>query len=101
MTTAISLFSQKKTFLILSAVFSILLVGLYIFQLNSLTTLAYHIASYEEQLTQLKYDNADLQAQTFKAVSFKDLSALAAAKNFEKIDTVTYLRVSAPPVAQQ
>ena len=101
MTIAISLFSQKKVLFALSIIISAFLIGLYIFQLNSLTTLAYNIAEHEEQITQFRYGNADLQAQTFQAVSLKDLAELAIIKNFKKIDTITYLRVSVGPVAQQ
>jgi hypothetical protein len=101
MTIAFSLYAHKKIVLAAGFIFAALLVGIYIFQLNYLTTLAYRISENEQQLTQLKYDNASLQAETFQAASLKDLEELAISKNFEKIDTVTYLRVSARPVAQQ
>jgi hypothetical protein len=101
MTIAFSLYTHKKIVLAAGIIFAALLVGIYIFQLNYLTTLAYHISESQEQLTLLKYDNASLQATAFQAVSLKDLEALAVAKNFEKIRTVTYLKTSTGPVAQQ
>jgi len=101
MTIAISLFSHKKLILIGGLILSALLVGLYIFQLNYLTTLAYHIAEQEEELLQSKYRTSALQAEAFQSFSLKDLEQLASESNFEKIDKVTYLKVSAGPVAQQ
>jgi uncharacterized membrane protein (Fun14 family) len=101
MTIALSLYTHKKIVLAGGLMLAALLIGLYIFQLNYLTTLAYHISENQEQLTQLKYENASLQATTFQSVSLKDLHELAAAKSFEKVGTVTYLKATAGPVAQQ
>jgi hypothetical protein len=96
-----NMFSHKKMLIAAGLIGSALLVGLYILQVNHLTTLAYHIAEQEEQLMQFKYDNADLQATTFQAVSLKDLKQIAQERNFENIEHITYVRVSAGPVAQQ
>jgi len=101
MTLSTLFFARKKFLFIFGIALSALLVGLYIFQLNYLTQLAYHIAETEEQLSELKYGNATLQAQTFQAISLKDMETLAAEKNFRKVDKVTYVQVSAGPVAQQ
>lgn len=101
MTIVSTLFSHKKLVLALGLILSGILVGLYIIQLNHLTQLAYLIAHQEEQINQLKYENAALQAKTFDAVSLRDLEQLAQERQFEKVQQITYVRATTGPVAQQ
>ena len=91
---------RKKITFTVGLLFSTLLIGLYIFQVNSLTALAYRAAQKEQQLFQLKQANAELQYRAHQAVSFKDLEQLAKQRNFERVNSITYLRIFAGGVAQ-
>lgn len=100
MTTHLSSLHQSKMVWILGLLTAAFLMGFYIFQLNSLTTLAWHIAETEQQLGELKYQNTALQTEAYQAVSFRDLEELAQSQNFQKITSITYLRPVLGSVAQ-
>ena len=91
MTTHLSSVYQSKLVWALSILITGLLIGFYIFQLNSLTTLAWHISEAEQQLTQMKHQNTALQAKAYQGVSFRELKELAEIQNFQKITSITYL----------
>lgn len=76
------------------------LVGFYIFQLNSLTTLAYRVAEAEDSLTELKHENTSLQQEAYQAVPLRNLERLAQEHQFVKISSITYLRMQTGLVAQ-
>ena len=100
MTTHFSSIYKSKLAWALSVLMTGLLIGFYIFQLNSLTTLAWHISEVEQQLTQMKYQNTALQTEAYQGVSFRELEELAKRKNFQKITFITYLRPLGGSVAQ-
>jgi type II secretory pathway component PulM len=76
------------------------LVAVYILQINALTALAYHIADNEDRLQQLKEQHTDLQAQVRQSATLSDLEQLAFELSFEKISSISYVRVLNTSVAQ-
>jgi hypothetical protein len=91
---------KKKILILSSLLLSCFLIGFYIFQLNSLTTLAWRVAETEDFLTQLKHENTALQQKTYQALSQGDLERIARERRFVKINSVTYLQAAGGPVAQ-
>jgi len=91
---------KKKITLTVGLLTSTLLIGLYIFQINSLTALAYRVAQTEHQSLELKQTNAELQHRARQSVPFKDLEQIAKQRNFERVNTITYLRILSGGVAQ-
>ena len=91
---------KKKILAVSGLLLSSFLIGFYIFQLNSLATLAYRIAENEDFLTQLKHENTALEQKAYQALSIRDLERIAKERQFVKIHTVTYLRVVGGLVAQ-
>lgn len=91
---------RKKLLITSSLLLSSFLIGFYIFQLNSLTTLAYRIAETEDFLTQIKHENTALQQKAYQALSLRDLERIARERQFVKINSVTYLRLGGGLVAQ-
>ena len=100
MTTHFSSLYQSKLVWVLSVLITGLLIGFYIFQLNSLTTLAWHISEVEQQLTQIKHQNTALEAKAYQGISFRELEKLAKVQNFQKITSITYLVPLGGSVAQ-
>ena len=100
MTTQLSSLYRKKYTWAVGIFLLGLLIGLYIFQLNALTQLAYHIAETEQHAMEIKHENTSLQTQAHRAVSLRDLEQLAQTKNFHKVTSVTYLRPISGSVAQ-
>ena len=93
--------NQRKKILIVSGLLiSSFLIGLYMFQLNSLTTLAWQIAESEDFLTQLKHENTALEQKAYQALTRRDLERIAKEREFVKINSVTYLRLGGGLVAQ-
>lgn len=90
----------KKILLSLGLILAGFLAGFYIFQLNSLTTLVWHTAEAERQLIFLKHQNTALQTKAYQALSLGDLEEIARLRNFEKITTITYVRLSDGLVAK-
>ena len=91
---------KKKILIASSLLFSTFLIGFYIFQLNSLTTLAWRVAETEDFLSQIKHENTALQQKAYQALSLGDLERIASERRFVKISSVTYLQVGGGPVAQ-
>lgn len=100
-TIALPSLYQKKilwAFMLLSI--SVLLF-IYIFQINSLTALAYHVADQEAVIQELHEANGKLEARMYQSLSFNDLAALADKFSFEKIGMISYIKVIDGKVAQQ
>lgn len=76
------------------------LVPLYVVQLNSITALAWHIAKTEEQVVRLKHRNTALQTQAYEAMPLSKLQNLAQVRQFEKVTSITYIRMPSGLVAQ-
>ena len=100
MTILLSSLYQKKMLWALGLLLVGLLVGFYIFQINTLTILVYRIAEAEQQITQHRRTNTLLQMEAHQTISFKDLEQLAQSRNFERVQSITYLRIPSGGVAQ-
>ena len=94
------LFYRKKLIWIMILFGLAALVAFYIFQVNSLTALAYHVADQERKIQQLKEDNISLQIHAHQALSLKDLETLARQLHFEKVRSISYVKVLDGSVAQ-
>ena len=92
---------QKKIFWAFLLLSVGVLLSLYIFQINSLTALAYHVADQEVIIQELHEANVRLEARMYQSLSFNDFAALADEFSFEKIGTISYIRVIDGRVAQQ
>lgn len=92
--------NRKKILATSGLLLSSFLIGFYIFQLNSLTTLAWRVAETEDFLTITKHENTALQQKAYQALSLGDLERIAMEREFVKIGSVTYLQVGGGPVAQ-
>ncbi|HZX49599.1 MAG TPA: hypothetical protein VFE94_00410 [Candidatus Paceibacterota bacterium] len=90
---------HSKLFWFLPLVIAGLLVGMYVFQLNALTALAYHIADQEQLATQLKQDVTQLEIRARHTFSLNDLEELAQNMQFEKITNISYLKIPTGGVA--
>ena len=100
MTILLSSSYHTKIFWVLGLLFTGFLIGLYIFQVNALTILVYRIAETERQITEHRQTNTALQVQANQAVPFKDLEQLAQSRNFERVRSITYLKIPSGGVAQ-
>lgn len=94
------LFYRKKFVWTCCFVLTGVFVALYIFQVNALVAMAYHIAGEETQIRQMKEETKTLQTNANKVLSLKDLEGLAVQLHFEKIRSITYLRLIEGAVAQ-
>ena len=83
---------------------AILLVGLlltlYIIQVNLLTSSAYNISSLQSQLTEVQESNKSLERTYMQSLQNRDLDNLAQSMGFEKISSISYIRVIDSAVAQ-
>ena len=94
------LFYRKKIIWIMTLFSVAILAAFYIFQVNSLTALVYHVADQERKIQQLKEDNASLQIHAQQPLSIKDLETLARQLDFEKVRSISYVKVLGGSVAQ-
>ncbi|OHA64045.1 MAG: hypothetical protein A2940_01320 [Candidatus Wildermuthbacteria bacterium RIFCSPLOWO2_01_FULL_48_29] len=100
MTILLSSSYHTKIFWVLGLLFTGFLIGLYIIQVNALTILVYRIAGTERQIAEHRHANTALQVQANQAVPFKDLEQLAQSRNFERVRSITYLKIPSGGVAQ-
>ena len=77
------------------------LVGLCIFQVNSLIAEGYLIKNYEKQLNTLNTENKNLEIQFGKVNSLENLNTLVENLNFEKVDKVYYIKILEGQVAKE
>ena len=101
MTITVKLLAQKKLITSVLLTLIIALLGFYIFQVSSLTTLAYHIAAQEQKLTTLQEKHQSLEMTYMQTPSFGNFEELAQRLNFEKNTAITYIKVKRTAVAQQ
>ncbi|OHA71117.1 MAG: hypothetical protein A3D64_03150 [Candidatus Wildermuthbacteria bacterium RIFCSPHIGHO2_02_FULL_49_9] len=76
------------------------LLGLCVFQLNTLTASVYSLGDQEERLDELKAQGLLLQAQHLPNLSRARMEQLAHAMQLERVQKVSYLRVLGGAVAQ-
>ena len=97
----LQLFSYQSKVLWLVIILVIgLLLSLYIVQVNLLTGSAYHISSLESQLKELRESNKSLERTYMQAIQLRNLDELASIMGFEKISSVSYIKVIDTVVAQ-
>ncbi len=77
-----------------------LLLGLYVVQVNLITGSAYSISSLEGQLKELGESNKSLERTYMQAIQLRNLDEMASLMGFEKISSVSYIRVIDSAVAQ-
>ena len=81
-------------------IFVVLLLVLYIIQINMLIAATYRVAGYEQVIKGLYGVNKSLELTQTQVLTSYDLQNLAQFLNFEKIGPVRYLRLFEGPVAQ-
>lgn len=89
-----------KYTLVLSSVFAFFMFGLYVFQVNSLTMLAYMAQNAETQLKTTAQEATVLEAVHQQAFAFQQLGTLAKNLNFEKTGIITYVHILQGAVAR-
>ena len=92
--------SKKLQIVLFSSLLFGLSLAFSIFQINSLTALAYQVAEAESGLQDLKKANSLWEAEQHQMPSFREFETLAAELNFEKTDKVSYLKIRGGEVAQ-
>lgn len=90
-----------KNFLILNIILIVFLIGLCIFQVNSLISKGYLVQNYEKQLNNLTVENKNLEIKFGKINSLENLDALVKNLNFEKVDKIYYIRILEGQVAKE
>ena len=92
--------SYSKIVWALGITFAILLFSLYIVQVNLLTQSAYLISDLETQSKHLSTRNQMLATEYMQNMPRRNLDELAEQLQFEKITTVSYIKVIDSAVAQ-
>ncbi|HEA84484.1 MAG TPA: hypothetical protein ENI04_00695 [Candidatus Wildermuthbacteria bacterium] len=77
-----------------------LLLALYIVQVNLITGSAYNISSLEGQLKEFRESNKSLERTYMQAIQLRNMDEMASLMGFEKISSVSYIRVIDSAVAQ-
>lgn len=96
------LFSYQSKHAWLAVLASVIaLFGLYIFQVNSLTALAYLVSAQEGQIRQTKAENKALEMAALQSPGFEGFETLAKEFGFEKVGKVSYLKAFVEGVAAQ
>lgn len=99
MTTIISI-RQSKAFPGILLMFMLLLMCLYVVQINLMVSATYRISGYEKEFQVLSQETKDLQAEHAASLSFKTIEDIASSLQFEKVANVKYLQVGGAVVAQ-
>ena len=76
------------------------LLSLYVFQVNSLTTLAYFAKNQETKLTKIAEESTGLETLHRAHFGVVSLEQLAKNLRFEKISKMTYIHILTGSVAQ-
>lgn len=88
-----------KRFMLVGFVLAILLLSVYIFQVNDLIKGTYSIKQYKKQLSQASQDNNNLKINFSKSNSLDKVETIAANFNFEKISNAQYIQMMNSQVA--
>lgn len=86
--------------LIPSLIISTLLLFVYVLQVNFLTQSAYRISEQELTIARLTQANGILKAKGVQTLSFQTLEELAKELEFEKVNTIGYIKLLNSTVAQ-
>lgn len=94
--------SHRNKFLWGFGIFAtVILLVLYIMQLNSITQFAYDIAEREQEIEKIEKQIALMQEKTAQAISHQNMEELADALGFERINHIEYVKVPGGAVARQ
>lgn len=91
--------AKPKTALALSLLTGMLL-AFYIFQVNAMTAQVYRIGDSERALRQLRVDSVGFETLHAPSLSRANMEKLARDLSFERIKTVSYLRIPTNTVAR-
>lgn len=86
-------FGRLKTWLKLSFVLVLFLLGFYIYQVNDLTQAGYYIASYEKQIAEFSQESQLLSSSVTDVNSLASLETVLSEMDYEAVGQVHYLRV--------
>lgn len=82
-----------KFFIILSAIFIILFLAFYIFQIGTVISSGYKIQSYENKIEQISGENKILEINSAKINSLANIDSKIQTLGFEKIDRIHYIQI--------
>ncbi len=99
MTTIISI-RQSKAFPGILLMCMLLLMCLYVVQINLMVSAAYRISGYEKEFQALSQETKDLQVEHAGSLSFKSIEDIASSLQFEKATNVKYLQAGGAVVAR-
>ncbi len=88
------LLARTPYFFMGGIVLFLVLMSLYVYQINTLTQAAYQIAAHEKLLETLQDERNKLEAQYVQISSVQNLGQLAKERHFEKIGRVIYAKMS-------
>ena len=91
---------QNKVVWVISILAIGLLLALYTIQVNLLTGSAYHISSLESQLQEMRESNKSLERTYMQTIQLRNLDEIASIMGFEKISSISYIKVIDTVVAQ-
>ena len=91
---------QSKILWVIAILLVGLLLTLYIIQVNLLTSSAYNISSLQSQLVEVQESNKSLERIHMQSLQARDLDSLASDMGFEKISSISYIRIIDSAVAQ-
>ena len=89
----LSLKFSLKAFWILSFIFIVFLLSLYIFQVSEVTKAGFFVSSYEKELNELAQKNKNSEINFSQVNSLANLETLLMSLNYEKVGQVYYIRV--------
>lgn len=90
----------SKVVWVFGITFAILLLALYVIQVNLVTQSAYLISDLETQTKRLSATNQILATEYMQNMPLRNLDELAEQLQFEKINSVSYIKVIDSAVAQ-
>ena len=76
------------------------LLGLYIFQINSVTENIYAMEIQEQIVAELREKSNAMEFKHLRSSTRENMESMAQDLKFERVKKVTYLKTSAPAVAQ-
>ncbi len=94
----ISVLVNVKFLLILSIIFIILFLAVYIFQISTVISQGYQIQSYQKKIDEVAQTNKNLEINTVKINSLENIDAKIQELGFEKTDKIDYLQILEGPV---
>jgi len=69
------------------------LIGLYVFQISSVTQASFTVANYEEQIAYMDKESKNLQLNFSNVSSLSGLEEALVAKGYEKVGKINYIQM--------